>query len=198
MTSTTNIDALRARVINDIIKREGGYSNHVGDLGGETMYGITQNVAREHGYRGDMRALPRDLAFSIYANEYWHKLRLDEVASISAAVAAEIADTGVNMGQGIAVRFLQTALNAMGRDGQLYPDLKVDGGLGPITLAAFGAYTTARGNDDGDAVMIAALNALQGARYIEIALEAPKQRAFTFGWFLHRVFKPALSNGDSP
>jgi hypothetical protein len=35
--------------------------------------------------------------------------------------------------------------------------------------------------------MLRALNALQGARYIDIAEGRPSQEAFTYGWFLHRV-----------
>ena len=42
------------------------------------------------------------------------------------ALALEMFDTGVNMGTGRAVGFLQTALNVLNRNQQLYPDMVVD------------------------------------------------------------------------
>ena len=49
-------------LIDSLIDREGGYSNHPADRGGPTNYGITEAVARAQGYRGHMRDLPRDEA----------------------------------------------------------------------------------------------------------------------------------------
>ena len=43
-----------------LLKHEGGYSDHPADPGGKTRFGITEAVAHEVGYRGDMREL-RDL-----------------------------------------------------------------------------------------------------------------------------------------
>mgnify|MGYP002715655281 FL=1 len=41
-----------------LMVHEGGYSNNPRDPGGETMWGITSQVARKHGYMGPMRDLP--------------------------------------------------------------------------------------------------------------------------------------------
>ena len=49
------VDAL----IDGLIEREGGYVNHPADKGGPTCFGITEAVARAHGYAGAMRSLPR-------------------------------------------------------------------------------------------------------------------------------------------
>jgi hypothetical protein len=49
-------------LIDALIDREGGYVNHSADKGGPTCFGITEAVARAHGYRGAMRELPRDEA----------------------------------------------------------------------------------------------------------------------------------------
>ena len=43
-----NIDDL----IDDLIAREGGFVDHPADKGGPTRWGITQAVARRHGYMG--------------------------------------------------------------------------------------------------------------------------------------------------
>ena len=45
---------------------EGGYADDPADLGGKTNLGITEAVARRHGYTGDMRDLTDSLAYHIY------------------------------------------------------------------------------------------------------------------------------------
>ena len=42
------------RLIEELIEREGGYVNHPRDKGGPTRFGITESVARAHGYSGAM------------------------------------------------------------------------------------------------------------------------------------------------
>ena len=86
----TNVEAL----IDALIEREGGYSNHPADRGGPTKFGITEAVARAHGYSGAMRELPREEAVAIYKRLYWLRPRFDHVARRSAAIAAELFDTG--------------------------------------------------------------------------------------------------------
>ena len=46
------------QLIDELIAREGGYTNHPADRGGPTRYGITEAVARAHGYDGPMALLP--------------------------------------------------------------------------------------------------------------------------------------------
>jgi lysozyme family protein len=43
------------RMIDDLIAREGRYSDHPFDRGGPTNWGITEAVARDNGYMGKMR-----------------------------------------------------------------------------------------------------------------------------------------------
>ena len=100
-------------LLDALIDREGGYSNHPSDRGGPTKFGITEAVARAHGYSGAMRNLPREEAAVIYKRLYWIRPRFDEVAKRSEAIAAELFDTGVNMGPAVAATFLQRALSAL-------------------------------------------------------------------------------------
>lgn len=172
--------------IADLIKREGGYTNHPADRGGPTCWGITEQVARAYGYIGEIEAMPQSVARTIYLDKYWIWPRFDQVAAICPAVSEELLDTGVNMGTDTAARFLQRALNVLNREGKLYPDIRVDGGIGKMTLAALAAYLKARGKD-GETVLLRALNAQQGARYIELAEHRPSQEEFVHGWFLNRV-----------
>lgn len=178
-------------IINGIIKREDGYVDHPADRGGPTNYGITQAVARENGWKGDMRDLPLALARSIYRARYITTPRFDAIVQISERIGAELIDTGVNMGPQIAATFIQRWLNAFNTDGSRYADVFVDGRIGSVTLRTLQAYLAWRGAD-GEAVMLAALNSTQGERYLEIAERDLTQRAFIYGQVRARVLQPAL------
>lgn len=173
-------------MIDATIGKEGKYSNHRDDPGGATMYGITENVARRNGYKGDMRVLPRETAVAIYRQEYAIRPGFAAVAEISPMVGEELFDSGVNFGPGVPALWFQQALNGLNDGARLYPDIKEDGDVGPATLNAFKAYRKARGAD-ADAVMMRALNALQGARYIEIARGRQASESFLYGWLRNRV-----------
>lgn len=169
-----------------VLEVEGGYSDHASDRGGATRFGVTEVVARAHGYRGPMAELPLDKAREIYKASYWDILRLDDIAVLSYPVAAEVFDTGVNMGIARAGKFLQRALNALNRGATIYSDLVVDGVVGPVTVGAFRAYLDRRGKQ-GEMVLLRALNGLQVCAYVELAEGDPRQEDFVFGWLKNRV-----------
>lgn len=176
----TNVEAVN-KAIAETIGKEGGYSNDPKDTGGATMWGITEKVARAHGYSGDMRKLPRETAVAIYEADYWTGPRFDMVANVSSGIAFECFDTGVNMGPSVASKFLQRWLTAMNNQGKLYPDLIADGMIGPRTISALKSYLAKRGKK-GEGVLIKALNCSQGARYLELAESRPANEAFLYGW----------------
>lgn len=167
---------------------EAGYVNDPKDSGGATKYGITEAVARAHGYDGDMQDLPLVVAIAIYKADYWDVSLLDTVAEIAPTVAYEMFDTGVNCGPPVAVRFLQRMLNLFNNGGKAYPDVAVDGRMGAQTLFALRAFVQARGRL-GVEVLVEALNCMQGAFYTELAERRPKDEAFAFGWFANRIVK---------
>lgn len=173
-------------LIDEVIAREGGYSNHPADRGGPTNFGITQSVARANGYMGEMRALPRSVAEVIYRRLYWEKPGYAFVAELAPMVAEELFDTAVNMGPGTASGFLQRALNALNRNARDYADLKVDQSVGAKTLSALGAFLTIRGKA-GEKVLLKALEALQGERYLALAESRPANEAFLYGWLANRI-----------
>lgn len=173
-------------LIDEVIAREGGYGNHPGDRGGPTNMGITDAVARANGYAGDMKALPRSFAQTIYRRLYWERPGYAFVADMSWPVAAELFDTAVNMGVATANGFLQRALNALNRNQKDYPDLTVDRVVGARTLAALRTFRMLRG-PAGDKVLIKALEALQGERYVALAEQRPANEAFLYGWLAHRI-----------
>lgn len=172
--------------ISDLIGVEGGYVNHPDDRGGPTKFGITQAVARAFGYKADMMDMPRSVAEAIYKQRYWEQPGFGRVAEHSEAIAVELLDTGVNMGQAVASKFLQRSLNVMNQQGKIYPDIAADGAIGNMTIAALSAFLKHRGKP-GETVMLRALNALQGARYIELAESRHQNESFVYGWFANRV-----------
>ena len=177
---------LAESLIEALIDREGGFVDNPADRGGATRYGITEAVARAHGYDGPMAIMPREQAGAIYARLYWLRPKLDAVAMRSARIAAELFDTGANMGPAVAITFLQRALTALNRNGKDYPDLVPDGTAGPQTLAALDTFLTLRG-PSGETVILRALEALQGERYLRLAERRPANEAFLYGWLANRI-----------
>jgi len=110
-----------------LLKHEGGYSNHPDDPGGKTRYGVTEAVAREVGYRGDMRELPLDLAQRIYKDRFWDAVQAE---SLPADVRYIVFDGAVNSGVVQSAKWLQRACG-----------VKDDGVVGPQTIRAANALS---------------------------------------------------------
>lgn len=105
-----------------LLKHEGGYSDHAADPGGKTRYGITEAVAREVGYKGDMRELPLDLAKRIYKDKYWDAVKAEQLPP---ACRYAVFDAAVNSHVRQSILWLQRALG-----------VSPDGIIGVQTLAA--------------------------------------------------------------
>lgn len=101
---------------------EGDYSNRdaVADPGRATRFGITERVAREWGYKGDMRELPLETAKQIAKTWYWDKYSCDQLPEL---IAFHVFDTAYN--GGYPVKWLQEALG-----------VNADGIIGAKTIAA--------------------------------------------------------------
>ncbi len=110
-----------------LLKHEGDYSDHKDDPGGKTRYGVTEAVAREAGYRGDMRELPLDLARRIYKERYWDAVQAE---SLPADVRYIVFDGAVNSGVAQSAKWLQRACG-----------VKDDGVIGPQTIRAANALS---------------------------------------------------------
>lgn len=147
-----------------VLRQEGGYSDHAADPGGKTRYGITEAVARRHGYIGDMRAFSQDLAGEIYRSDYWDACRCDDMPW---PLSLYVFDCAVNQGPQPAIRMLQRAL-----------DTVQDGVIGRQTQALAKASTPWHA---------ARFLALRAARYVDT-------RGFTdfgIGW-LTRLFEISM------
>jgi lysozyme family protein len=104
-----------------VVGIEGEYSDDPKDPGGKTKFGITEDVAREHGYVGEMRDLSLDFAEHIYKQSYWDVCKLDQI--LAWPLKLFIFDAAVNQGVQPAIKMLQQALNT-----------EQDGVIGPTTL----------------------------------------------------------------
>jgi lysozyme family protein len=178
-------------------KIEGGYSNDPADSGGETYRGIARNknpywegwvLVDNYKLQPNFpKNMYNDLQLeekikSFYKVTYWDINKLDEFTSQS--LGNEMYDTGVNMGTGIAAKFLQLTLNVLNKNGTIYPDISEDGKVGPGTLQALNICIERVGEE----VIYKILNILQGNHYIDIMVKNPTQEKYTLGWFKRVTF----------
>lgn len=182
-------------IIGSIIAVEGRiFTNDPNDPGGPTKFGITLKALSS--YRGhpctadDVRNLQESEARDIYYQFYVTKPKFGPVLALAPKLGAECVDSGVNCGTERACMWLQTALNAFNRSNITppdYPELKVDGDLGPKTIGALGTFIRLRGATLAETVLLRAMNSQQGAYYLSLGLKDPKFESFMFGWFSQRV-----------
>lgn len=178
-------------MIDALISREGNYSNNPNDPGGETMFGITVGVARTCGYTGPMKDMPRQSAIDIYYQKYWVKPGFYKINGMLPKVAEEMFDTGVNMGVDgeLPQKWLQRSLNLCNRRGQDYPDVTVDGDIGPATLDALRELIAKRTPYGAEQLLLKNLNGFQWERYRDIteAITNSPQEEFFCGWIANRI-----------
>ena len=177
-----------AAMIEALIEREGGYVNHPADKGGPTCWGITEAVARAHGYSGAMRQLPREEAAGIYRRLYWLRPRLHEVAQ---ALGRDRRRTVRHRRQhGAGGRGHLPAAGADRAQPQ-WPGLSRPDARRPHraehACCALDCFFAARGKASGETVLLRALEALQGERYIRLAERRPANEAFLYGWLANRI-----------
>jgi len=116
------------RIFDYLLRVEGGYSDDKNDKGGKTKYGITEEEAREFGYKGNMHDLTIDFAKNIYLKKYYLGNKLDKV--VNDKVALSICDWAVNSGRN-GTKNAQIAINQLTN-----ANLDVDGIIGNKTLEA--------------------------------------------------------------
>jgi lysozyme family protein len=111
-----------------LIGHEGGYVNHPDDPGGETKFGISKRAYPEL----NIAALTLEEAKSIYREDYWDRVRADD---LPLELRFPLFDGAVNAGVAQSIKWLQRAVGVRG-----------DGVIGPITMVAvksIGSHKTA-------------------------------------------------------
>lgn len=178
---------------------EGGYVNDPVDRGGETFRGIARNfhgdwpgwekidrAHREHPAdfveRIEADEELYDLAREFFREKFWNAVRGDEISNQH--IANKVFDIAVNQGVATGSKFLQESLNLLNRNGNNYPDIAVDGSIGPATLEALDSFMKLEeGRPD---YLLKLLNLMQGCRYLEVMRKDKSQERFARGW-LNRV-----------
>ena len=117
-------------LLEDLLRREGGFVNDPDDPGGATNFGIT--IGTLSAYRGkkvsihDVKNLSRKEAREIYVQRYLVNPKIDR---LPLALIPPVFDMYVNSGSN-AIKILQETLNGFGTN------LIVDGANGPNTIQA--------------------------------------------------------------
>ncbi len=145
-------------IIEVVLEHEGGYVNDPKDPGGETNFGIAKRSHPDV----DIKNLTKEGAKEIYKEVYWDGNKVD---SLSDDLKHIYFDMCVNQGRGRAVKILQQSANAKGAG------LKVDGGMGPKTLAAM------------ENVELDRVRAYRVKYYADLVTRKPDLEKFYFGWF---------------
>jgi lysozyme family protein len=158
MTTTTGLAASPpagdrfARAIERVLIHEGGDADDPRDPGGRTRWGISQRTYPTL----DIAKLTRAEAIALYRRDFWTPLQGD---ALPPALAFQALDAAVNHGVGRTVRWLQRLVG-----------VRVDGQLGPLTLAAIQAAD--------QRVLIQRLLALR----LDLYVEHERFAAFGRGW----------------
>ena len=109
-----------------LLAHEGGYVWHAEDPGGETNFGVTRAVYEQYVGRqvmdGEMEGLTHDDVYPIYKENYWDRVRGDDLPS---GVDWAVFDFCVNSGVSRSAKALQRIVG-----------VEQDGGIGPMTLQA--------------------------------------------------------------
>ena len=171
------------RILDELMAREGGFSDDPSDRGGATKYGIT--AATLGNWRGWMRpataaevqALTRVEAKAIYIARYIEQPGFTTANVRDEALRVALIDAGVHCGPATAVKWLQRGLG-----------VKADGVLGRQTIDAL---------SKSDAVL--ARTGLVKARclhYGQLVRDDATQRRFIVGWLSRALsFLPSEVTG---
>ena len=179
----SGVSGAAAAIIAALFAVEGGYSNHPNDPGGETIYGITKQVATANGYYGPMREMPKEYAWSIYYDQYIRNPGYQPMGTRSPAVLEELVDTAANTGVNRSSTWFQKSLNSLSRGGTDYKLVTVDGKVGKSTIAAYDALRAKRGKVASCEMVIKLIDAQQANHYMSLT----KLSDFTPGWVAHRI-----------
>jgi len=147
-------------IIEVVLEHEGGYVNDPKDPGGETNFGIAKRSHPDV----DIKNLTKEGAKEIYKEVYWDK---NKVESLPEELWHIYFDMCVNQGKSRAVKIIQRAVNGKGGS------LTVDGGMGPMTIAAIGKSR----------VELDRVRAYRVKYYADLVTKKPDLERFYFGWF---------------
>ncbi len=151
-------------MLDEVIKREGGFSHFPQDRGGATKFGITQRTLSA--WRGEpesaeaVKFITEEEAKAIYRALYYTRPKIN---SLPPPINSLVFDYAVNSGPQRAIMALQESLG-----------ISSDGVIGPATLAA---VSTANPRQ-----LTLRVTAQRIRMYVRIAKKDPSQLIFLEGW----------------
>ena len=173
-------------LINDILRREGGYNDHKEDRGGATNHGVSLRYARGIGLdldgdndvdEDDIKMVTPEVAAELYRRDFFYGPRIDRFPEF---LQAHVFDMAVNMGPRPAVRIVQRTCNLCRRAAPhllKFDRLLVDGFVGEITITAVRQCYRVM-----DTSFINAVVDSRREAYMEIIARDPEQEKFRKGW----------------
>ena len=111
-----------ALALKQVLKYEGGRVDNPKDPGGRTAFGITQDtynawLKKQNLPLNDVFNISKDAVAAIYRQEYWDKIRGDDLPS---GIDMAVMDYAVNSGVSRAAKTLQGVVG-VAQDGQIGP-----------------------------------------------------------------------------
>jgi len=153
-------------IIDNILRWEGGFVDNQDDPGGATNWGITlvtfSRWLKRQGSKFELSLLPKEDARLIYKTQYIDLPHFDKIRDWN--LRNLVVDCGVNHGRDRTAKWLQIALGG----------LKVDGFIGPLTLAKLNV-------SNWDKLYYEILG-MRIRFYGQIVLGNPSQLKFLDGW----------------
>lgn len=160
-------------MVDEILRREGGYVNHPNDRGGPTNMGITQKTLSSWLGRKasieDVKGLDEETAREIYLKNYLYGPRIDLMPE---EIVPQAFDISINSGPRTAVKLVQKTVNLAG-----FGPIAADGVMGPKTAKACHSAQEAMGCLFNNAIMYERINF-----YNRIVEKDPSQSVFLKGW----------------
>lgn len=160
-------------LIDEVIKKEGGFADRPADKGGATKYGITQaTLSNYYGKKctvGDVKRMEKAVAYAIYELSYLTKTGINKLPEV---LIPQVFDMAVNHGGSRAIKILQKTLNEFG-----YTCGRVDGFLGDLTISS-----AKKAVSDNFILINNAIVSHRIAFYESIVERDPSQKIFLVGW----------------
>lgn len=148
-------------MIDDILRREGGYVDHPDDRGGPTNFGVTQKTLDSLGINKIVEDLTKSEAVAIYKTEYFYSPQID---TLDDKIHPVMLDMSVNHGPKNAIRILQKSIAYAGFV------ITIDGVIGNQTRG-LSPYVT-----------VAEITSQRVKFYAEIVANDHSQAVFLKGW----------------
>lgn len=165
-------------MIADILRREGGYNDVHGDLGGATKLGISLRYAKGIGLdldhdgdvdKDDIRMVTPEIAAQHYKDDFFLHPRISRLPE---TIQPLVFDAAVNMGPPRAIALVQHVVNLAG-----FGPMEEDGVIGPGTRRAAELAQAAMGPFFNNAIVCE-----REAYHRKRAAEDPTQEKFLHGW----------------